>query len=300
MSVIKLQLQSKIIHLLLLQRTNNIKPHVTINTKIQVTVKIIIFSHLENNPQQNIKFQCARPYQRATGGKDGFDGGAASSTAATAGGVNPLLFLPAIAEPNPNHLLFHVELISDHGDLFRGRFLVLLEEGKEARVALSALRRLIHSLPPHILYTLYIKLVKCSKLLPKMIDNSNDRCMAVCFKECNNLKTWQTITKHSARWFKTSEFLTSRKLFSKATRMLVSMLVLFFLLRLIPSMPMPGEPRALGLDRAWSDVRFSAQTAQTKRNRMEVKTMYYEDIHLQMFPTKWDKIRIPMQSDQEP
>lgn len=79
---------------------------------------------------------CVCPYQRATGGKDGFDGGAAASTAATAGGVNPLLFLPAIAEPDPNHLLLHVELVSDHGDLFRGRFLVLLEEGKEARDSL--------------------------------------------------------------------------------------------------------------------------------------------------------------------
>lgn len=75
------------------------------------------------------------PYQRATGGKDGFDGGAASKVAA-AGGVNPLLFLPAIAEPDPNHLLLHVELVSDHGDLFRGRFLVLLEGGKKAREAL--------------------------------------------------------------------------------------------------------------------------------------------------------------------
>lgn len=70
------------------------------------------------------------------------------------------------------------------------------------------------------------------------------------------------------------EFLTSRKLFSKATRMLVSILVLFFRLRLIPSMPMPGEPRALGLDRAWSDVRFSAQTVQTQSKGREVKTRY--------------------------
>ena len=74
-------------------------------------------------------------HQRAAGGEDGFDGGA-SSTAAAARGVNPLLFLPAIAEPDPNHLLLHVELVSDHGDLFRGRFLVLLEEGKKARDSL--------------------------------------------------------------------------------------------------------------------------------------------------------------------
>lgn len=73
------------------------------------------------------------------------------------------------------------------------------------------------------------------------------------------------------------EFLTSRKLFSKATRMLVSILVLFFRLRLSPSMPMPGEPRALGLDRAWSDVRFSAQTVQTQRKGREVKTRHCGD-----------------------
>lgn len=59
--------------------------------------------------------------------------------------------------------------------------------------------------------------------------------------------------------------------------MLVSILVLFFRLRLIPSMPMPGEPRALGLDRAWSDVRFSAQTAPTQRKGREVKTRYCKD-----------------------
>lgn len=50
----------------------------------------------------------------------------------------------------------------------------------------------------------------------------------------------------------------SRKLFSKATRMLVSMLVRFFLLRFSPSIPIPEEFRALGLDKAWSDVKFSA------------------------------------------
>lgn len=74
-----------------------------------------------------------------------------------------------------------------------------------------------------------------------------------------------------------TQFLTSRKLFSKATRMLVSILVLFFRLRLIPSMPMPGEPRALGLERAWSDVRFSAQTVPTQRKRSKVKTGYCKD-----------------------
>lgn len=83
--------------------------------------------------KENFRVQ---PHQRATGCKDGFDRGCASSTVAIAGGVDPLFLLPAIAEPDPNHLLLHVELVSDHGDLFRGRFLVLLEEGKGARDAL--------------------------------------------------------------------------------------------------------------------------------------------------------------------
>lgn len=67
--------------------------------------------------------------------------------------------------------------------------------------------------------------------------------------------------------------------------MLVSILVLFFLLRLIPSMPMPGEPRALGLDRAWSDVRFSARTAPTQETRWKVKTQnpFYS------LSIKWDE-----------
>lgn len=73
--------------------------------------------------------------------------------------------------------------------------------------------------------------------------------------------------------------LTSRKLFSKATRMLVSILVLFFRLRLIPSMPMLGEPRALGLDKAWSDVRFSAQTAPTQTKGREVKKRHIMQKH---------------------
>lgn len=59
--------------------------------------------------------------------------------------------------------------------------------------------------------------------------------------------------------------------------MLVSILVLFFRLRLIPSMPIPGEPRALGLDRAWSDVRFSAQTVPTQGKGSQVKTWYFKD-----------------------
>ena len=68
-----------------------------------------------------------------------------------------------------------------------------------------------------------------------------------------------------------TESLTSIKLFSKATRMLVSMLVLFLRRRLRPSMPRPGEPRALGLDRDWSDDRFSAQTARAQGTEGEVK-----------------------------
>lgn len=39
--------------------------------------------------------------------------------------------------------------------------------------------------------------------------------------------------------------------------MLVSMLVRFFLLRFTPSIPCPGEFRALGLERVESDERFS-------------------------------------------
>lgn len=86
--------------------------------------------------------------------------------------------------------------------------------------------------------------------------------------------------------------LTSRKLFSKATRMLVSILVLFFRLRLIPSMPMPGEPRALGLDRPWSDVRFSAQTASTQRKGREVKTRYCKDRQaMPMLLPWWQSLR---------
>lgn len=74
--------------------------------------------------------------------------------------------------------------------------------------------------------------------------------------------------------------------------MLVSILVLFFRLRLIPSMPMPGEPRALGLDRAWSDVRFSAQTVQTQRKGREVKTKYRKDASaIQSIAWDWRNVR---------
>lgn len=97
------------------------------------------YKHSAENP-----FGEWQSYQRAAGGEDRFDRGVASSTVATTGRINPLLFLSSIAEPDPNHLLLHVELVSDHGDLFRGRFLVLLEEGKEARDSLSALRKLLY------------------------------------------------------------------------------------------------------------------------------------------------------------
>lgn len=42
-----------------------------------------------------------------------------------AGGVDTFLFLPAVAEPNTNHLLLHVELLRHEQDLLRGRLLVL-------------------------------------------------------------------------------------------------------------------------------------------------------------------------------
>lgn len=69
-------------------------------------------------------------HQGCGGGEDCFNGGAGSTAAA--GRVNPLLLLPAVAEPHTDHLLLHVQLVSDHGDLLRGRFLVLLEEDRNA------------------------------------------------------------------------------------------------------------------------------------------------------------------------
>lgn len=71
------------------------------------------------------------PYQGSGGGEDCFDGGGAG--AAAAGGVDPLLLLSPVAEPHADHLLLHVELIGYHGNLLRGRFLVLLEEDKTHR-----------------------------------------------------------------------------------------------------------------------------------------------------------------------
>ena len=66
--------------------------------------------------------------------------------------------------------------------------------------------------------------------------------------------------------WKVKTSLTSKKLFSKATRMLVSMLVRFFLLRFKPSIPIPGEFRALGLERAESDERFSVRKKKTRKS----------------------------------
>ena len=79
---------------------------------------------------------CVWGYQGAAGVENGLDGGAASSREAATGGVDPLLLLPAVTEPHPDHLLFHVQLVRDHGDLLRGRFLVLLEEDKKTRDSL--------------------------------------------------------------------------------------------------------------------------------------------------------------------
>lgn len=75
-------------------------------------------------------------YQRCGGREDCFDRSA--DGAATAGWVDPLLFLSAVTEPYSDHLFLHVELVRDHGDLLRGRFLVLLEKGKCTRNALTA------------------------------------------------------------------------------------------------------------------------------------------------------------------
>ena len=82
-----------------------------------------------------------------------------------------------------------------------------------------------------------------------------------------------------------TESLTSIKLFSKATRMLVSMLVLFLRRRLSPSMPRPGDPRVLGLDRDWSEDRFSAQTARAQGTEGEVKYTH-ATVNCQTRPSK--------------
>lgn len=73
-------------------------------------------------------------------------------------------------------------------------------------------------------------------------------------------------------------FWFSMKLFSKATRMLVSMLVRFFLLRFKPSAPNPGEFRALGLDAVQSDERFSIRVKKIQGNTAELKDSHTEYI----------------------
>lgn len=75
-------------------------------------------------------------HQRCGGREDCFDRSADGT--ATAGWVDPLLFLSAVTEPYSDHLFLHVELVRDHGDLLRGRFWVLLEKGKSTRNALTA------------------------------------------------------------------------------------------------------------------------------------------------------------------
>lgn len=92
-------------------------------------------------------------YQRSGWREDRFDRGA--DNAATAGRVDPFLFLPAVTEPYSDHLFLHIELVRDHGDLLRGRFLVLLENGKCTRNALTA----THSL----------KILTCSQGCDKFI-----------------------------------------------------------------------------------------------------------------------------------
>lgn len=42
-----------------------------------------------------------------------------------AGGVDALLFLPSVAEPDADDLFLHVELLGHQQDFFRGRLLVL-------------------------------------------------------------------------------------------------------------------------------------------------------------------------------
>lgn len=45
-------------------------------------------------------------------------GGLAGQGRGGTGGIDALLFLPAVAEPDPDHLLLHVELLGDEQDLF--------------------------------------------------------------------------------------------------------------------------------------------------------------------------------------
>lgn len=56
---------------------------------------------------------------------DGRGGLARQGRGGAAGGVDALLLLPAVAEPDADHLLLHVELLGHEQDLLRGRLLVL-------------------------------------------------------------------------------------------------------------------------------------------------------------------------------
>lgn len=44
-------------------------------------------------------------------------GGLAGQGRCGTGGIDTFLFLPAVAEPDPDHLLLHVELLGDEQDL---------------------------------------------------------------------------------------------------------------------------------------------------------------------------------------
>lgn len=96
---------------------------------------------------------------------------------------------------------------------------------------------------------------------------------------CFSIYSPPTVTTR-CRWKVTS--LTSMKLFSKATRMLVSMLVRFFLLRFKPSAPNPGEFRALGLDAVESDERFSIRVKKIQGNTAELKDSHTEYIWIKL------------------
>lgn len=63
---------------------------------------------------------------------DGGGGLARQGRGGAAGRVDALLLLPAVAEPDADHLLLHVELLGHEQDLLRGRLLVLRGSGQWA------------------------------------------------------------------------------------------------------------------------------------------------------------------------
>lgn len=65
----------------------------------------------------------------------GFDGQAGHRA------VDPLLLLTAIAEPNPNHLLFHGELLGDERYLLRVGLGVLKSQSFESGALADTVRR---------------------------------------------------------------------------------------------------------------------------------------------------------------